>query len=409
MNINFLMKDLLHRKKIVFLLIIQTIIYVYFLINFFSINMFQKDYTKNYHNSFPINNGVFISDMESLEKVNNKQALDFLNYIDNNLDVKQYKLYLKDHLTAKDFNIDNLKYIQNYLIEGEIGKGLVPYYKLDYNYYFQIKEYIDGSGFTKEDFHKEVEFTPLILGKNFKKDYKIGDTILSNNNKIKFKVVGFLNKNLLIFEGDPIGGTNSLDGSFITPLNRKEFLDDYNLGMALKNIIIEFKDNINYKNAVTKVQNMSNKIGLNIILSDFLIPLNKFLEDIESQVKFESLKVNIFTVLSLGVFILSIINFINLRRNEIGILYAIGANIKDIIILICFDIIVVMILGYLISLPLYIHNSKLIVFFFVNNFHIKNFILAFFSLFFIGILSLIIPCYKIIKLKPKDLIGGFRQ
>ncbi|NFJ85945.1 hypothetical protein FDA82_06165, partial [Clostridium botulinum] len=92
MNLKFLMKNLINRKKIIILLIIQTAIFIYFLTNFFTLKTFKNDFIKNYQKDFPMKAGVYVSNLLLEEDFENKdkQILNFINYIKTNDNINNY-------------------------------------------------------------------------------------------------------------------------------------------------------------------------------------------------------------------------------------------------------------------------------------------------------------------------------
>ncbi|KOR25401.1 FtsX-like permease family protein [Clostridium sp. L74] len=406
MSIKYLFKSLYNRKKIIILLVLQTIVYIFFVMNIFSIVMFKSNFIKNYKENFPIESGAYvknITDGDSIEKNRNK-AWQFIKYIETNKYIKSYRLCLKDGLNTKEFNIDTSKFKEEYIYTEDNFKDNIPWYRFNYGYYSEIEKYIDGNGFRMEDFQKDNEFIPVILGETYKKNYKKGDIIASNN--LKFKVVGFLKKTILIMDIDPIINVQSSEKCFISPLTKSFLNEPYNLSMSMPHMIFTFSNNVNNSIIIKQIENKSKELGINLKLNNFYDDLNKFLPDLDSQILFEAIRVLIFTILSLGMFTLSFVYLISNRKKEVGVLYSIGASKKDIICMFCFDMIFIIAVAYLISIPIYLYMGKLVFFFFMNSFNILNLGVPFIIILLISFISLILPINNIIKLKPNELIGG---
>jgi putative ABC transport system permease protein len=172
------------------------------------------------------------------------------------------------------------KYYSKYKTpDGDIPKS-IPSIKIDGIYYNVIKKYVTGPGFKANDFHKNKDYTPIIMGGNFSKDYKIGQLIISEDKKIKFKVVGFLKENVIVLsDSDPVYNSQSLEGSFILPLDRNELLGDASIAYnSLAHFSIEFNPNkISYKSASYQIVQEMNSIGLNFSTSNFYDDFNGFL------------------------------------------------------------------------------------------------------------------------------------
>ncbi|NFV28737.1 FtsX-like permease family protein [Clostridium botulinum] len=405
------MKNLINRKKIIILLIIQTAIFIYFLTNFFTLKTFKNDFIKNYQKDFPMKAGVYVSNLLLEEDFENKdkQILNFINYIKTNDNIKNYRINVIEFISRGELGIKYSAHSKEYKIQTPTEENNIPYLKFNYNYYYELKKYIHGPGFKISDFNHDQDIKPIILGRNFKGIYNIGDLIISADKTLKFKVVGFFNRNISILDGDPILNAQSLDNGIVTPLNKQEFNDVSKLRKILNGLTIEFKDEANIAQCSKIIKDKAKSLDLNIEFQNFHKPLNEFLKDFDSKLKFEFVRIIMFNILAFGALTLSFIYLVNTKKREIGILYSIGATTSNIIFTMVFDVMFIIISAYLISLPIYMYNGKIIFYFFVNQFSVRNFIWAFLTILITAFIALIIPCCNIIKLKPKELIGGFRE
>lgn len=409
MNIKYFFQNLYMRKKIMLLLLFQAIIYIFFLMNLFSMAMFKSNFTKNYKENFPLENGAYIKtgmDSEKLEKEIEK-VREFINYVEDNKNIKSYRLSVTDRLSTEEFNINTDKFKQQHNIDMNY-KDFIQVYKLNYGYYSEIEKHIYGSGFKKEDFDKDNEVTPVILGEIYKKDYKLGDIISNDDKSLKFKVVGFLKRNILFLNGsNPAQSTKSSEKSFIIPLT-KTFLnkENYMLPHSMRNMVFTFNDDLDNSTVIKEITDKGKELGMDLEIDNFYDSLNIFLEDIDVQIRFETMKVLIYTILSFGVFTISFIYLINNRKREVGILYSLGASKKNIIFMFSLDMVFVISIAYLISIPIYMYFGQTIIFFFINDFNIINLGVPFIIMLFISLLCLVIPINNIIKLKPNELIRG---
>lgn len=251
------------------------------------------------------------------------------------------------------------------------------------------------------------------MGKNFSKDYKIGQILTSKDKKTKLKVVGFLKENVLILSNaDSVYNSIPLEGSFILPLDRNElFAADASIAFdVFGHFSIQFDDNkISYKAASEQITNELSSLGSPFGITNFYDVYNNFMNMIGGQLKFEVFRTTILTIMSFGALSLSLLYSINTSKRDIGILYALGAKRKNIIFILCFEAVFINIIGYLICVPLYMHFGKEVFFIFLTDYNFKNMGVAFIASLIICIIFLIIPCYKILKLNPRNLIGGFRE
>ncbi|NYC71662.1 putative ABC transport system permease protein [Clostridium beijerinckii] len=409
MSVKYCLKNLYIRKKIMLLLLFQAIVYIFFLMNLFSMSMFKSNFTKNYKENFPLENGAYIKDGIDSEKLEKEigNVRKFIDYIEDNKNIKSYRLSVIDRLSTEEFNINTDDFKQQHTVNMDY-KNFIPLYRINYGYYSEIEKNIYGSGLKKEDFDKDNEFTPVILGEIFKKNYKIGDIISNDDKSSKFKVVGFLKKDILILDGmNPAESTKSSEKGFIIPLT-KTFLNEenYMLPHSMKNMVFTFNNNLDNSAVIKQIIDKGKELGMNLEINNFYDSLNTFINDVDIQIRFESVKVLIYTLLSFGVFTLSFIYLINNRKREVGILYSLGASKKNIIFMFCLDMVLIIGLAYLLSIPIYMYFGETVIYFFINDFNIINLGAPFLIMLLISLLSLIIPINNIIKLKPNELIRG---
>jgi putative ABC transport system permease protein len=415
MKLTFLLKYMNSKKKFIVLILLQTTIYIYFLMSFFSFTLFKHNYIENYNKYYPVYNGFSLTSKETglfgnIDKLPGELPK-FMSYLDKNKYIENYRLYIDDTSYNQDyFNMDYTKYRSKYNSMDEDTTS-IPSIKIDRTYYNVIKKYVNGPGFKASDFHKNNNYTPIIMGKNFSKDYKIGQVIISRDEKIKFQVVGFLKENVLVMGYEPVYNSKSLEGTFILPLDRsKDLLDGGVVANSLQHFSIEFNPNkISYKAASQQTLQEMHSLGMDYSALNFYDSFNGFLIMIGSELKFEIFRTSVLTILSLGALTLSLLYSINTRKKDIGILYALGAKKRDIIFMLFFESILITLLAYLVSVPLYMHFGRQVMLIFLTDYGFENMGYAFIAALLISFISLIIPCYKVIKLNPRDLIGGFRE
>lgn len=415
LNLTFYLKQILIKRKILILLIIQSIIYSFFLINFFTLVFFKGNFINHYKRYYPIDTGGYIqvSTMGNAASVETqkKPRDELFNYIMNNKELSGCFIYTTDMVPQEYFGIDYSKYYQKFKAASDMSMRSIYYVKIDEVYYNRfIKPYTIGQGFSPSDFKENKDTIPLILGSNFKGHYKIGDIIKSQDNKTNLKVMGFLNENVLILNGpNPVDGSESLEGSFLVPLNRVELSDPYQLLKVFEHLGFEVKNSTNFDVASKNFSEKASELGLSCNIANFKDEFYKFLSEVDGQIKFDLLRIGILTILSMGVLTLSFLYLINTSKRDIGIFYATGASAKDIVCSILFELACIVLCAYLISIPLYILVSKRIIVYFMNDFNIRNILSAGVAFLVIGLLSVIIPIDKIAKMKPRELIGGFRE
>lgn len=128
---------------------------------------------------------------------------------------------------------------------------------------------------------------------------------------------------------NPAESTKSSEKGFIIPLT-KTFLNEenYMLPHSMKNMVFTFNNNLDNSAVIKQIIDKGKELGMNLEINNFYDSLNTFINDVDIQIRFESVKVLIYTLLSFGVFTLSFIYLINNRKREVGILYSLGASKK---------------------------------------------------------------------------------
>lgn len=271
---------------------------------------------------------------------------------------------------------------------------------IDKNYYDLIKDdIIYGPGFSDDDFTKEeFDIIPIILGRKFKDNYKINDTIEDNYGN-KYIIKGFMKSNKY-FPIDTYDLTIYLTtkDSFLTPAIRSMYPLYSNLINLNDNSISNLKSDyfafVNFKDSIkdTIDTNQSyNKRWLPYIIMALSIAL-------------------------LGLIISNMFSLI-FRKRELGIRIVLGESLKNIalnftyqnILLSCIAIIVNIGFTYLSNIN-YIKNmqSGSIKVSIDINFNFEFYLI---SIIIIIILNLInsLVIYKVLeKSQPKELIGGIQ-
>ncbi|MGL4109843.1 ABC transporter permease [Clostridium sp. LP20] len=270
----------------------------------------------------------------------------------------------------------------------------------------------EGRNFTKADFEIDYkkENIPLILGKDYKEHYKIGDTIsqnISDTEKITFKIIGFYEDNAIpsiLSKTEFIENITFSNALSIFPTVKN--LDFFNETVAINDVgcFVEANNDmsIDYvKEQFKKDYGNSNFIIRDIPLKDDYIPAKEVLyKDVINSV-----------VLGLILTILSVIGVISVllgeikeRRKEFGIRIACGATINDLCKELFFEVLYIMGACSLLSIvSLWLKQSLFITAKIINlNIVLYNVGLVLILTLFIGI----IPIIKLRKIIVADLMRG---
>ena len=409
---NFYLKRIMNTKTILLLIIIQSIIYLMSINTMVTLFNFKNDFITKYEQYMPIHNGGYIwgtSGAITTEKETNAKK-DLINYIINNSMVDKSSYYTHNVLEDKNyFNTKDTTIFSNEI--NDLYKDTIQIVRISHSYYnAYIKSNLTGTGFIGDDFKDKSELRPVILGENLKKQYNIGDKIISKNNQYNLRVVGFLKKDILLrTNGNPVESITSLKNAFIIPFNNIDLLDSYLVDQALTHLNFRIKNNIHFNKFEDDLYKKMKELNIDYTVFNYETSFNTFLNQIDGAIKFQGFKISTYAILSLGILILSLLYLIKTNKKFLGILYAIGGKRKDMIKLLLIYIYIILSISLIWGNILGVYKSKFIIYVFLSHLTIKNLIISnliFIVTFFI---SLIIPVYKLCKINPYELIGGFRE
>ena len=409
---NFYLKRITNTKTILLLIIIQSIIYLMSINTMVTLFNFKNDFITKYEQSMPIHNGGYIwgtSGSITTEKKTNARK-DLINYIMNNTMIDKSSYYTHSLIQDKNyFNTKDTSIFNNEI--NSIYKDTIQIVRISHSYYnTYIKSNLTGTGFIGDDFKNKNQLRPVILGENLKKQYKIGDKIISKNNEYTLKVVGFLKKDLLLrTNGSPVENITSLKNAFIIPFNGIDILDSDLIYQALTHLNFRIKNNIHFDKFEADLYKKMKELNIDYTIVNYETYFKDFLKQIDGSIKFQGFKISTYVILSLGILILSLLYLIKTNINFFGILYAIGGKRKDMIKLLMIYMYILLGISLIFGNILGIYKSKFIIYAFLSHLSIKNLIIS--NLIFIGtfFISLIIPVYKLCKTNPYELMGGFRE
>ncbi|WP_294985840.1 hypothetical protein [uncultured Fenollaria sp.] len=149
----------------------------------------------------------------------------------------------------------------------------------------------EGRNFNSEDFKvsSKDECINILLGNNYKKLYNIGDilTFGDPNYKLKYKVIGFINKGTKIISSNTLAEENELDNFIIVPhyipsYEASNKTEAYNLKFQIATLLdgyikIEEKDKISdelYEHYYDKIKSMAKKCELEDLIVLARIPVD---------------------------------------------------------------------------------------------------------------------------------------
>lgn len=285
---------------------------------------------------------------------------------------------------------------------------------MDKNMWQKFKlNFIEGNGFREEDFEKENDKIPVILGYDYKDKYKAGDTFPyydTQNKKIRnAEVIGILQQDsYLLYKVDYAEKFENLNNYIVTAFIDLDKLPEDKL---LTNYYFQVFDLFNtsyflFDETKSDIEIEKNLADINEVFEELNIgkqnikSVNKYL-DIDKEMlqaqKHNSLIMLIMIILFLSIGIASSVLYrIKKEKKYYGIHIMNGATLNDICIRVFEEIFIMFLIGFGASIGIIKSNFKSL------NANILMLILL--LLFIISIFISIVPILKIKKLKISELI-----
>lgn len=417
------------------LILLVSVLTVYFIISTFSQVNFKRDIIEKYKESYPVDQALFIKfyGIEDHEKLEIKGDLqlerniyDFVKNESEPIDKIYYNV-------QKQFPIEKLG-IWDIREKEKLYKGAMNFsiYSINEEYYEDyIKDYLEGDGFERSYFKSNIDKIPTILGSDFKGIYKLGEEITDNSSKKVYKIVGFLQKDRYIFSytGTPAEGIQSLDKCIITPYNEEklnnalfhekidpneegvteESLSVFDLTKIVPAMMIKVKDKIDVEQSKSKLKNEASAKGMELDILTVREDIDTFLDKFNNELSFNVIILTIFSVLSIIIVSTIIKCMIERVKYNIGVLYSLGAVTKDIIWIILNKVTILLGTGFVLGIILYFKLKKVVYLFFANEVNYQ-YILGTLVIYIILILvSLVTPIIKLKRLKPIEILKEGRE
>jgi ABC-type antimicrobial peptide transport system permease subunit len=376
-----------------------------------SLNGLNKNLIVNDSFKVSILPGAMLDNEESA-KVEKRAEL--LNYIVNSQYVDKKGIVLSSPIEVtyeanKYYNV--LSKTKKNELESDAHQN-IQIYQIDKDFYDSFKVKVEsGIGFNKENFlsYNDNEM-PVIAGYNFKGVYKLNDKIKASEN-FNYRIIGFLPKNFLMYTaGNVVGTMKNMDSKLITPLVSGQYTYDRLDSVFSGNFLFTVKDTVSAGKAISDIENKIKILGLKMTVISFNQDIKNFNEDTSSILATEITKSIILVFFSISGLSFSVIANINMKKKEFGILMACGASFLNIFMIIFQELLALMIVSYSIGSILFINLSNHVYENQISNhFGFFNLGLGLLSVLFLLFVSSLIAFYNIKKLKPSELIGGFRE
>ena len=401
------------RKMITILILLQLIFYIYTIMSFFNLYEFRNEFikkldysitSKNRYYFLPYQSEFYVSPEKSKE--NKLKLIDFIRNDKRVLGVGSFRTILMPSSNIENFeNIYESFKVDNF----QSNSNNVNILKIDYEY-FKLMNFpkVEGEIFKKEDFYKKNSTYKVLVGHNFKKYFNIGDE-LHITKDLKYKIIGFLPKDYTIFLSSTIMNLENANSAIICPEDL-QLKDD---AVILKEKFfggIQFilKDNVEYDKVINDFYKKSDNLNVEVNFLKFEDNIERFYEALEPVIRIELLKVIIFLFFTLVAVISLVIYSINNRKKEFGVLICTGIKLRKLIFSILYEWIFLIIIAYLISCILFVNIENSLNGWFKYTYGFHNLGIGFIVSILMFLIISVKPIIKILKLQPKELIGGIK-
>lgn len=384
------------------LIILSIVLWIILCTQLISLINFKGNFQKYYEKYLPISDGYVISlNLFQLQDISNKEdkIKDVISYIKNNTNI-DYFYVRKNFVSDQDIEIDPSKYRRYYKSGSEQDDHSVYLVEMNYGYINYLKNYIDKN-IEENNWSSKDNEIPVILGYNYKKDFKSGDTIKYKDKNLK--VIAFLTESVMYSNGvNPVDYSEYLDDAIISPIELKVETFSY------EPISIISKDSSD-RNKVLAVKEYLENIDKNINVISYKETLEKFLIDINSRRENLLFQTLVISILSLIIINNIILHKIHINKDNIGVLYSVGANKRYITSVLFKEFMLLILVGILISIPITYNLTRVSIYFFYNESRGFTLITSIILLLTLIIATIKISFKNLDKLTPRQLIGGFRK
>ena len=419
--VSIIKKDL----KKSFLIYFQITLVILFLYIIISNNMIYKNDNEKFNKVWQNKNmfAVSIHTDGKPSKQDEENSIKLKEFIEeNNLKIIPFR---GGQMQIKNFNgIEKVKYSNELLkgtpMEKDNENSLIEYVNAS-------KDLIDkfnftlskGRWFTKDEYKNnsiwnvdKESFVPVVLGNNFKEMFNLGDVLYCKGNELKFKVIGFLNRNQYFSSSDLFfypSKLSSLDNYMIVPYNTPDFYESFKAYDG----IWEVPNDKNYSKVLNTVENKIKELKLNANIEEYKTYLDMYTESyIQSKNTLLMQQILLSLIVTIGMTLVLIL-FTNKHKKTLMIHRLFGATEISIIKRIC-------LIPAIISSASLVTVISLIKFNFINmfisgnfeildktnNLNIKSLTYSIIIMAVIILISIILPVYKIKSESINSIVKG---
>ncbi|WP_125154774.1 FtsX-like permease family protein [Clostridium rectalis] len=409
--LNLSITNIKKRRAIYILILLQMTFYIYTVMSFFNLYEFRNEFIKKLDTSITSEGRYYFLPYQSEFYVDEEQSkedkLELLNFIKSDhrvLGIGSFRTVL-----LPSYNINNFdKIFESFKVENfQNNNGNVILLKIDYDYFKLMNlSCVKGNIFKKEDFYNDNVIYPIIVGHNFKKYYNLGDELHIDEN-LKYKIIGFLPKDYTVYLSSTVMNMENANSIIICPEDIQ--LKD-NAGILKEKffggIQFVFRNNVDYEKSINDFYKKSNELNIKINFIKFKDNVHHFYNALEPTIKIELFKVIVFFILTLVGVISLLLYLLNIRKKEFGVLICTGIKLGKLLFLILCEWFILILISYFISCVLFINFETSLNGWFKYTYGMHNLGITFIVTVLIFAIASIIPIRKILKVQPRDLIGG---
>ncbi|EPB8194136.1 hypothetical protein CYK62_14810 [Clostridium perfringens] len=238
------------------------------------------------------------------------------------IDTLKYKREFSGDITGIDDN-------ENSLIEHiSSSKELIDEFE------FKL---LDGRWFTEDEYENHnvwVEeknlIVPVVLGKNFKDFFKLGDQFKDFSGNINFEVIGFLEDNQYFSSSNLFfypSKQSSLNNFMITPYKIPKQYES----LEIFDGIWKINSNLNYNSFIEKIENKIKELNLNVSIEESSNYLNLYNKSYIESRNLALLQQTLLTLIVIVGITISVMIFIDRNKYMLAVHRAFGATKKEIL------------------------------------------------------------------------------
>lgn len=268
------------------------------------------------------------------------KLLELYEFISNNKNINSYSF------VTEAIILETNEILDTYAEKAPDNTVFYNLINVDYNFAETFNlECSSGEVFSINDYKTNNERIPTILGSNYQKYYNIGDEIFENH-----IVTGFLEENSFYLDPKSSGDVIYLNNYIITPMIINEQSDFLYIDNAITRSTILTNNN----KELDKITNKSKELGLyDFSYKSYTQQLNDILSQSFTYIYVSLIIVFLVLFFCVICIISSIMNFLETHKKEFSVHLLCGAQKKDFIIRVFYQIAIIIFLGNIVTVAFF--------------------------------------------------------